>query len=130
MQEMLEAVTGRGVQDGLDGLRPIRLLLQALHAPRVKGLDDVTDGLHGTAHQLRKRLWRQPLGTGKDDLGTADTEGVRRMPVGLQLETLSIGQGADKNWWFHSPSILLEAQLHKNSCGLALGRREPYECSL
>src|SRR5262249_46650003 len=33
MQEMLEAVTGRGVQNRLDGLWPIRLLRQALHAP-------------------------------------------------------------------------------------------------
>src|SRR5262249_29558315 len=42
MQEMLEAVTGRGVQHGLGSLWPIRLLRQALHAPCMKGVEDVT----------------------------------------------------------------------------------------
>src|SRR2546429_5224835 len=86
-------------------LGSIRQPLQSLHAPRVKGVEDITDGLDGTAHQLRNGLRRQPTGTGEDDLGTADTEGVHRTSVGLQLDTLIIGQGSDKYWWFHSPSI-------------------------
>jgi hypothetical protein len=97
MQEMLEAVTGCDIQHGLGGLRPIRLLRQALYALGVKDVDDVTDGLDGTAHQLRNGLRRQPTGTGKDNLGTADTEGVRRASIGLQLETLIIRQGSDKD---------------------------------
>ena len=105
MQKMLEAFTPGGRQHRLDGLGTIRLPLQALHAPRVKGVEDITDGLDGTAHQLRNGLRRQPTGTGEDDLGTADTEGVHRTSVGLQLDTLIIGQGSDKYWWFHSPSI-------------------------
>jgi hypothetical protein len=96
MQDMLEAVTGSGVQHGLDGLRPRRLLRQVFHALRIKGVDDITDGLDGTSYKLRNGLRRQPTGTGEDDLGTADTEGVRRAPLGLQLETLIIGQESDK----------------------------------
>ncbi len=85
MQDMLEAVTSWGVQHRLYSLRPMRLLIHALYTPRVKGVDDIPDGLEGTSHQLRNGLRRQPTGTGEDDLGTADTEGVRRAPVGLQL---------------------------------------------
>src|SRR5262245_24414533 len=83
-------------------------------------MDDITDSLDGATHQLRNGLRRQPPGTGEDDLGTADTEGVCGAPVGLQLDTFLIGQRSDKNWWFHSPSIPLEAQLHHNSSGNAL----------
>jgi hypothetical protein len=48
MQERLEAFTCGGIQHRFDGLRTIRLLLQPLHASRVKGMDDVTDRLDGT----------------------------------------------------------------------------------
>jgi hypothetical protein len=126
MQDMLEAVTGRGVQDGRDGLRPIRLLLQSLHAPCVKGMDDVTDGLDGTAHKLRNGLRRQPTGTGEDDLGPPDTEGIGSASVGFQLLAFFIGQGSNKEWWFHSSSIPLETLLDKNSCGDALGIAESH----
>jgi hypothetical protein len=119
-QEMLETVTARGIQHGLNGLRTMRLLRQALHAPRVKSMEDVTDSLHRTPHKLRNELRRQPAGTRQDDLGTPDTEGVRAAAVGFQLPTLVIGQGANKEWWFQSPSLPLEAQWHKNSCGDAL----------
>src|SRR5262249_19268055 len=120
MQKMLEAVTRGAIQHGLDSFRTIRLPLQALHTPPVKSMDDVTDGLDGTPHQLRNGLRGQPAGTRQDDLGPPDTEGVRGASVGLQLYTLIISQGSDKHWWFHSPSIPLEAQLPKNSCGDAL----------
>jgi hypothetical protein len=56
------------------------------------------DGLDGTPHQLRHGLRGQPPGFREDDLGTPDTEGVRGASVGLQLPTLSIGQGSDKAW--------------------------------
>ncbi len=45
--EMLQAVTVRGSQPGRDGLGTVRLLRQALHAPRVQDRDDITDGLDG-----------------------------------------------------------------------------------
>src|SRR5262249_23702800 len=91
------------------------------HAPRVKGMNDVTDGLDRTAHPLRNGLWGPLLGTREDDLGTPDTAGVCRASVGFQLPTLLISQGSDKDWWFHSLSISRELRLHKNSCGDALG---------
>jgi hypothetical protein len=80
MQEMLEALTGSGVQHRLGSLWPIRLPRQALYTLRVKGMDNVTDGLDGTAHQLRNRLWRQLTGTGENDVGTTDPKAsaVRR----------------------------------------------------
>src|SRR5262249_11517983 len=79
----------------------------------------------------------QSLGTREDDLGTPNTEGIRSAAVGLQLPMLIIGQGADKEWWFHSPSrsfddyrevacldtspsVLLDGAMHKGSCGNAL----------
>ena len=52
MQDVLEAFTIGGIQRGLDSLRTIRLLPQALHALCVKGMDDVADRLDGTAHKL------------------------------------------------------------------------------
>ena len=89
MHDVLEAVTARGVQDGCDSLRTIRLLLQARHTPRVQGREDVTDGADGTAHQLRNGLRGQPSGPGEDDVGTLETEGVRGAASGLQLPTLT-----------------------------------------
>jgi len=120
-QDRLEAFPCGGIQPGGDGLRTRRLLLHARHATRVKGLEDVTDGLDGPPHKRRKGLRGQPPGTREDDVGTPDTEGLRGASVGLQLPTLIISQGADKAWGFHGPSIPLEAQLQKNSCGDALG---------
>ena len=102
-----------------------RLLRQALYPLRVKGMDDITDSLDRTAHQLRNGLRGQPPGTREDDLGTPDTEGVRCAPVGLQLDTLIIGQRSNKERWFHSPSIPRETPLHKNSCGDALDTTFP-----
>jgi hypothetical protein len=122
MQKMLEAFTAGSIQHGRDGLRTIRLLPQALHALRVKGVDDIADGLDRTPHELRNGFRRQPTGTRQDDLGPPDTEGVCGASVGLQLHALIIGQGSNTERWFHSPSILLETSLHKNSCGDALGR--------
>jgi hypothetical protein len=121
MQEMLEAITSRGLQHGLDGLRPIRLLCQALQAACVTGVDDVTNSWDRTAHKVRNGLRRPPLGTREDDVGPPDTEGICSASVGLQLETLRIGQGSDKHGWFHNPSIPTRAQLHNDSCGDALG---------
>jgi hypothetical protein len=123
MQERLEPVTRGGSQHGRDGLRTIRLPLQALHTPPVQGMEDITDSLDGTPHELRHGLRGQPAGTRQDDLGPPDTDGVRGTAVGLQLATLIIGQGSDKYGGFHSPSIPLEVQLHKNSCGNALGAK-------
>jgi hypothetical protein len=96
MQDVLEAVTLGSIQHRGSRLRTGRLLRQALHALRVKGMDDVTDGLDGTAHHLRNGLWGQPLGTRENDLGTPNTTGVRRASVGFQLPTLIISQGSDK----------------------------------
>jgi hypothetical protein len=89
---------------------------------RVKGMEDIPDGVDRTPHQLRNGLGGQPSGTGKDDVGPPDTASVCGATVGLQLYTLIIGQGSNKERWFHSPSIPLETLLQKNSCGDALGR--------
>jgi hypothetical protein len=120
MQEMLEAGTAGGIKHRCDGLGAIRLLPQALHALGVKSMDNVTDGLDGTAHQLRNGLRGQPPGTRKDDLGPSNTEGVCHAAVGFQLPGLIIGQGSDKKGWFHSLRLPRETPLHKNSCGDAL----------
>src|SRR5215475_11001764 len=145
MQDMLEAFTCGGIQHGFNGLRTRRLLLQALHTTRVKSMDDITDGLDCTPHKLRNGLRGQSLGTREDDLGTPDTEGIRSAAVGLQLPMLIIGQGADKEWWFHSPSrsfddyrevacldtspsVLLDGAMHKGSCGNALGNAHMLSC--
>jgi hypothetical protein len=88
---MLEAFTAGRFQHGRDGLRTIRLLLQTRHPFGVKGPDDIPDGVDGTPDQLGNGLWRQPLSTREDDLGTPDTEGVRAATVGLQLCALLIG---------------------------------------
>ena len=56
MQKMLETLTIIGVQCWLHTLGPCRLLGHACQAARIKGMDDVADGLHATAHQLRNRL--------------------------------------------------------------------------
>jgi hypothetical protein len=76
MQNMLEALTTGGVQCRLHALGPCRLLGHACQATRMKGRDDVADGLHATAHQLRNRLRRQPAGTRKHNLGPTYTEGI------------------------------------------------------
>ena len=65
----------------------------------------MTDSLDGTAHKLRNGFRGQPPGTREDDLGPPETEGVRGAAVSLQLHTLIIGQGSNKERWFHSPSI-------------------------
>ena len=83
-------------------------------------MNDVTDGLDRTSHQLRNGLRGQLLGTREDDLGPPGTPGVCRASVGFQLPTLIISQGSDKDWWFHSPSISRKLRLPKNSCGDAL----------
>jgi hypothetical protein len=118
---VLEAFTLGGIQHGCDGSGTIRLLLKACDTLGVKGTNDITNSLDGAPHQLRNGLRGQPLGTREDDLGTPDTEGVRGAAVGLQLPTLLIGQGSNKERWFHSPSIPREPPLHTNSCGDALG---------
>src|SRR5262249_23583009 len=117
MQEMLEAFTLGSVQHRFDRLWTVRLLLQARHTLDVKGTNDITNSLDGAPDQLRNGLRGQPLGTRQDDLGPPDTEGVRGASVSFQLHTLIIGQGSNKERWFHSPSIPRELQLHKNSCG-------------
>lgn len=91
--EMLQAVTVRGSQPGRDGLGTVRLLRQALHAPRVQDRDDVTDGLDGIP-PLGHGLRGLPPGTGADDWGPPATAGVRGVAVGLPLPTRSLGQGA------------------------------------
>src|SRR5262245_25426206 len=120
MQDMLETLTVDGVQYGLNALRTMRVPHQTFHALPVKGPDDVADGLDGTPHKLRNRLRRQPTGTREHDLGSPDPEGVCGASVRLQLHAFLIGQGSNKERWFHRPSIPLEARLHKNSCGDAL----------
>jgi hypothetical protein len=122
MQDMLETLTVDGVQYRLNALRTIRVPHQTLHTLPVKGPDDVADGLDGTSHQLRNRLRRQPTGTRENDLGSPDPEGVRGASVSLQLHTFLIGQGSNKERWFHNPSLPWEARLHNNSCGDALVR--------
>ena len=121
MPDVLEAFTRANVQHGRDCFGTMRLPFQALSPLLVQGMDNMTDSLNSTAHQLRNRLRQHPTGTGEHDLGTTDTEGVRCAPIGLQLEPLIIGQRSNKERWFHSPSILRETPLHKNSCGDALG---------
>ena len=95
MQEMLETLTlvafrvGSTLLGRVDGLdmhaRPVVL----------KGMDDVADGLHATAHQLRNRLRRQPAGTRQHNLGTTHAEGIGGAPIRFSLPVFIIGQGSD-----------------------------------
>jgi hypothetical protein len=119
-QEVLEAFTLARVQHRRDGLGTMRRPCQALSPRLVKGLDNLTDRLDSPAHQRRHRLRQPPTGTGEPAWGTTDTAGVRCASIGLQLETRIIGQRAHKERGFHSPSLLRETPLHKNSCGDAL----------
>jgi hypothetical protein len=80
MQDMLETLTRGGVQGRLDALGPRRLLRNACQASRIKGMDDVADGLYTTPHQLRNRLRRQPAATRQHHLGTTQTEGIGGVP--------------------------------------------------
>ena len=91
-------------------------------ASRMKGMDDVADGLHTTAHQLRNRLRRQPTGTRQHHVDTTQTEGLGGAPSRFSLQAFIIGQGSDIERWFHNLSVPWEAQLHNYSCGNALAQ--------
>jgi hypothetical protein len=121
MQDILETLTRGGVQDRLYALGPRRLLRSGDQARRIKGMDDVADGLHTTAHQRRNRLRRQPAGTRQHNLGTTQTEGIGGTPSRFSLQAFIIGQGSNRERWFHDLSVPWEAQLHNYSCGNALG---------
>src|SRR4029453_291498 len=78
MQDMLELLTLGGGEGWHHTLGPRRRLGYTSQAGRVKGLDDIADGLHTAPYQLRKRLWRQPAGTPQHNLGTPRAEGFGR----------------------------------------------------
>ena len=114
--------SGRRPASGATLLGRFDCLATALHALGVKGVDDIADSLDRTAHQLGNGLGRLAAGHLR---GRSAPGGHGRHPrlrrSASNCSTLLIGQGSNKERWFHSPSIPREAPLHKNSCGDALG---------
>ena len=99
---MLELLTLGGGEGRHYTLGPRRLLGHAGQAGRLKGMDDIADGLHAAAHQLRNRLWRQPAGTREHKLGTTHAEGIGGAPIRFSLHAFIIGPGSDIERGFHS----------------------------
>ena len=81
MQALLELLTLGSGECRCNALGPRRLFGHAGQAGRIKGMEDIADGLHATAHGLRDRLRRQPAGTRQDNLGTTHAEGIGGPPV-------------------------------------------------
>jgi hypothetical protein len=70
-----------GMPCRLNALGRRRLRGHARQDLRMKGMDDVADGLHATAHQWRNRLRRQPAGTRQDNFGTTHATGIGGAPI-------------------------------------------------
>ena len=76
MQEVLEQLGIRRVEQGPCRVGPGGLLLEAVESLAGEGMDGVADGGGGTAELAGDGRRGRALGTGQQDLTTTDREGV------------------------------------------------------
>lgn len=101
MQQDAEAWARPVVEFGLDGLGPMRLLVEAVEAFGVEGPDGVTGALRGTGEPDGDGGGPDPFGAGREALTAAEGEGIWGAKTRLEGGSLVLGQAADKAWRIH-----------------------------
>src|SRR5207248_2405513 len=98
----------RGIKAAVDDAVAARTLLQGGQAPRVKGVDDIPDGLPAEADAGRDRADVLAPGAGQDDLRPPEDKGVGRAQAVLQGLALRVRRWTDEQWCFsHTRSMPL-----------------------
>src|SRR5262245_47601010 len=118
MQQVAEPFDLGAGERGMDGMRARRPLLQRRRPPLVEGVDGVAHGLvvaaQGTGDRQR---WLAPA-AGEQDLAAAQHKRIGGPQPGVERGTLLVGQGSDKDRWFHTTQ---DSALPMASSEVALG---------
>lgn len=102
VQDPLERVRLRLIEDRLGVLGSAFLFVQAAHAVRLEGVDGVADGLRRAANPVRDLGRGLLVGAGQQDLGTPKGETESAAKSGLENPALGVRQLANEES-FHEP---------------------------
>src|SRR5262249_33269024 len=90
------------VEEGMGGMGPGGLLLQAGQTFALEGVEGIVDGTHGTVQVASDRRGALAVGAGEQNLAATDGEGLGGAQTRLQLLPFGSSEGANKGRWFHT----------------------------
>jgi hypothetical protein len=100
MQQAVDALPFRGIEDGLDCPGNAGLFSEACEPTLREGVQRITNRLDTTADLLGNRCWGLLPGAGQDNLAAAQSQRMLGAQTAFEVTAFIIGQGANKHRWF------------------------------
>jgi hypothetical protein len=101
MQQAVDALPFRGIEDGLDCPGNAGLLSEACEPTPREGVQRIADSLDTTADLRGNLRWGLLPGAGQDNLATAQSKRILGAQTAFEVTAFIIGQRANKHRWFH-----------------------------